>query len=447
MSLLSSVLNNRAIRSLSAVLDRRIVENASALYAAQFANQILPLLMIPYLARVLGPDTWGVVVFIQAIGMYLLLVIDYAFDISATRDVARHREDDEQVAQIVAGVLGGRIILSAVTLSIVAVAQIFTPALRDLGWLLWLGMFWFTVASFRPFWLFLGFERVRGVLALEVTLKAIAVASVIVFVNAPQDAWRVFAIQGIASTVSVLAAMGLMYRFVPFRFPSISRSIDELKRGWNLFVFQASASVYGMSNTFILGLLASPVSVAFYAGAERIIGVLIRTIHPANQAMYPRASALAVQDQGAAARFARTSIVGLFCVTTVGVAVLYYFAPLIVRIALGPDYGESATVLRILLLALPIIAVKLPLSTHWMVPNGLDGLLKKITLGIGIVHFPMAVALASSFGHTGIAWSLVITEGLILGLLLIILTIRRAGPFSFGESGTSAKVNSWKVTT
>jgi hypothetical protein len=47
--------------------DRRIVETGSAIYDAQIINYIPPLVMIPYLARVLGPESWGVVVFVQAI--------------------------------------------------------------------------------------------------------------------------------------------------------------------------------------------------------------------------------------------------------------------------------------------------------------------------------------------------------------------------------------------
>ena len=47
---------------------RGFIHNVIALYGVQACTYALPLLTFPYLARVLGPSGWGVVVFAQAIG-------------------------------------------------------------------------------------------------------------------------------------------------------------------------------------------------------------------------------------------------------------------------------------------------------------------------------------------------------------------------------------------
>jgi len=44
----------------SQVLKGRTAQNLLALYGVQFANYLLPLLTLPYLARVLGPSGFGV---------------------------------------------------------------------------------------------------------------------------------------------------------------------------------------------------------------------------------------------------------------------------------------------------------------------------------------------------------------------------------------------------
>ena len=57
--------------STKGLLRSGFVHNVIALYGVQACTYALPLLTFPYLARVLGPSGWGVVVFAQAIGVVI----------------------------------------------------------------------------------------------------------------------------------------------------------------------------------------------------------------------------------------------------------------------------------------------------------------------------------------------------------------------------------------
>ncbi|MFX9912081.1 oligosaccharide flippase family protein, partial [Acinetobacter baumannii] len=78
------------------LLRHGLVQNVLALYGVQIANYLFPLITVPYLARVLGPKGWGMVAFAQAFGQYLMLVVEYGFSLSATREVARSRDSLER---------------------------------------------------------------------------------------------------------------------------------------------------------------------------------------------------------------------------------------------------------------------------------------------------------------------------------------------------------------
>src|ERR1700722_17424643 len=65
------------------------VHNLITLYGVQAATYAMRLLTLPYLARVLGPSVWGVVVYAQAIGAVIASVVEYGFDISASRETSR----------------------------------------------------------------------------------------------------------------------------------------------------------------------------------------------------------------------------------------------------------------------------------------------------------------------------------------------------------------------
>lgn len=421
------------------------VRNALVLYGSQFGTYLLPLVTVPFLARVLGPETWGLILFIQAIGLYVTMVVDYAFDVSATRQVARRQADMTSLTEIVSGVLGARLLLILGSVAALAAAQVLVPTLRDTGWLLWLGVFWYSGVAIRPFWFFLGIERLGAFLTLELSARAVSVVAIILFVHSPADAWKVFAFQGAAAALTAVAGTIMIYRFVPFRAPSLSKTMESLRDGWRLFFLRLSSSVYSMSNTIILGFLASPLVVSFYAGPDRISRILISLMFPLVQAIYPRISNLAQDDAQAAARIARMTTITLFVLGSIGYVVLYFMAPLVIRVMLGPDYGEAVPVLRVLLLLLPILGISIPLGSHWMIPVGLEGLLTRITIAGGVLHIPLAILLGSRFAHVGIASALVITETFILCLIVGVLLARGLGPFTLQLRGRDTKSELYRL--
>jgi polysaccharide transporter, PST family len=423
---------DRGVGSARRLVRSRVAETATTLYASAFTSYLLPLVTIPYLARVLTPDVWGLVVFIQSLTLYVGMIVNYSFDLSATRSVAQLRNDPEQLAEIVAGVLAARTVLAVVCVTLIAIGQQVSSALNELGLLLWLATFASIAFGFGPFWYFLGIERVRWYTALGVAGKLTSLVMILLFVNAPQDASRVFAIYAVTSTVVSIITVFMMYRDVPVRWPSISSAMGALRDGWNLFVFHVSISVYGTSNTIILGFLAPAGVVAFYAGAEKLFNAITMMIQPIVQAMYPRAARLAKDDLLAAAWWVRVTIGVSFAVACLASLLLYFAAPRLIPFALGPGYEDAVPVLRILLIILPMVAVTTPLIVHWIIPLGLESLATKMTIAAGIVHVPLSFVLASRFAHLGVASALVVTQLILMFSLIIYLVYVRRAPFGAG---------------
>jgi PST family polysaccharide transporter len=77
-----------------------LVENILSLTVLQAATYLLPLITLPYLVRVLGADKFGLVAFAHALMQYFIIVTDYGFNLSATRDIAASRDNMLKVSQI-----------------------------------------------------------------------------------------------------------------------------------------------------------------------------------------------------------------------------------------------------------------------------------------------------------------------------------------------------------
>ena len=79
--------------------DRRLAKNILWLYALQGVNYLVPILLLPYLVRVLGVGQYGLVAFSQAIAQYFIIATDYGFNFSATKQIALHRDDPAEVSR------------------------------------------------------------------------------------------------------------------------------------------------------------------------------------------------------------------------------------------------------------------------------------------------------------------------------------------------------------
>jgi len=82
-------------KQIRVVANGTIFKNMVALGVVQFANYLLPLIIIPFVTRALGVDLFGRVCYAQNIVSYLALLINFGFDYSATQDVAIHKHDKQ----------------------------------------------------------------------------------------------------------------------------------------------------------------------------------------------------------------------------------------------------------------------------------------------------------------------------------------------------------------
>ncbi len=100
-----------------------VLHNLFALYGLYCSTYVLALVTVPYLSRVLGPFQWGLLAAVQSFGGYLLITVEFGFNFSGTREVARLRHDRAALRDTFAGVFGAKIALclAAVLLSMVLV--------------------------------------------------------------------------------------------------------------------------------------------------------------------------------------------------------------------------------------------------------------------------------------------------------------------------------------
>jgi len=392
------------------VRTNRLVHNVVALYGVQFGRKIIPLITIPYLARVLGAAGWGKVAFVTAIGDFVVIAIEFGFNLSATRQVARHRDCPKTCGEVISGVLGAQTMLAALAIAAAVLCSRFIPLLRDHPALFAGGLAYGVAQGFAPLWFFQGLEKLRLASALEITGKLVAVCGMFLCVRGTGDEWKWMALCGIPPMLATLAGFVLAFRSMPLCRPTRTLVVDALKMGWPMFVFRSAESLYGIGNVFLLGLFAPPEIVGYFASAEKISKAAYGLMNPVRDAIYPRLSHLAKSGYEAAANLARLSA-SILVAGGAGLGTLLFFtAPLLIHLLLGHSYEPAVLVLRIFSCLPVLLAITNSAGMQWLMPLGQDGKINRIILSGGVVNVCLSLFLAPRFLHVGMAISVVCSE-------------------------------------
>lgn len=411
-------------------LKHPVVHNALSLYGLQFAGWVLPLVTFPYLARVLRPQGFGVLVLYQSLAMWLSIVLEYGFNWSATREIARHRDNPERISEIVAGVMGAKCLLACAAVLIAIGSVLVIPNLgRHLIYVPWVVLY-IVSTRFSPLWYFQGAERMVKSSSVDIVVRMVVAAGILLAVHYPGDGWRVLAIQAMGGVASTAVLLRWAYRQLRWARPNLSEAIAALRLGWTMFLVRGTVSLYTTANSIILGLFVSPVLVSYYGGAERIAKMPLSMLSPMTQAIYPRMGYLAGRNPSKAARVVRISMAVMGTAgTAMGVAV-WLAAPVLQRVILGAGYEEAVGVLRSLSPLAPLIALNSVLGAHWMLPLGMDKTISVIVVGAGLLNVAAALAFAPRLGPAGMAVAVVLAEAFVTVAQFTVLRFRGMDPFN-----------------
>ncbi len=394
-----------------------LYRKASSLAAAQLIGMVVPLVTIPYIARVLGPDAWGPVVAAQGLGNWLLLVLEFGFELSGTRDAARARVDDGHLGAVVHGVQSAKAILVLTVIPIAALTLLLVPAMRDwLDLVAWAVLF-AILRGYSPLWFYQGIERQGVATYIDMASRAAAALGVFFVVHGPGDGVRVLQLQAGFAALSLAILSWGMHRHVPLRLFSARAGVETLRGGSSMFAVRASSGLYIQANALLLSALASPATVAVFGGAERIIRAAINLLQPMTQVILPRVSFLQASDPAAARRLV---LHALWSVGGLGLAMgatAMVGAPVLVRVILGPGYEAAIPVLRVFALLPILVAVTTVLGLYWALPLGRDRLMLGSVLLAGGTNVALAMVLVPRWSAAGMAASAIVAEAVVLTII------------------------------
>lgn len=397
---------------------KRLLQNFVSLAALQGTNYIFPLITLPYLLRVLGPEKFGLIAFAQVFIQFFIIFTDYGFNFSATREVSIHRDDRQKISGIFSSVFlikFGLMIVSFIVMNII----VFNFSKFRSDWLVYFFAFGVLIGSVLfPGWLFQGTENMKYITFFNMLSRIIFTICVFIFVKKRPDYFFVPLINSASEVVSGSIAIFFAFKkfTIDFGIPSLNEISRQLKDGWHVFVSTAAISAYNDSRIFVIGLFTSNIITGYYAISERLIGIIqMFPLSALLQTVYPRLSKIYCENPSKSFAIMKRFQI---CTTFAYIALLppvFFFAPQIVQLISGAPYSESILAFRLLLVAVLLINAN-AFQIQFLLVSGRAEIYAKIhllasLLGVGLLLFGV-----SMFSYVGAPVSTITVNFIILFL-------------------------------
>jgi len=271
---------------------KNIIHNLGYLSTLQFVTIIVPLLTIPYLLKILGKETYGLLIFSNTIVSYFLVLINFGFNLSATKDISIHRFDKKKLSEIVSSVLiikGVFFILSWFLL--LFVLNVF-PNLMEFKILFYLMMYLCLYEWLFPIWYFQGIEKMKYITFINVFSRLFFVGLVFILVKERNDFLKVPIINGLGFLISSIIGLFVVFYVdkIKFRWQSFKILRYYLVESLPLFLGNIAGKIKLLSNKAILGAFVGLESVATYDIIDKIKDVFLMFLQLISQVLYPSLS-------------------------------------------------------------------------------------------------------------------------------------------------------------
>lgn len=387
----------------------------------QLVSYILPIVRLPYLSRILEPEGWGTLVFIQSIINVFLVVTEYGFSYTATRDLSIMEEKHDGRINLIFGVTTAKIGLSLLSLIILISISFFIDSFYNNLNLLWAGCFLLFVHSLSPIWYFQAIEKLKLSSFITISGNVISTGLIFIFVTNSSHHWIVLFLQAIFTAISTIILYYMIMKKEGFITGKLSDTKKALINGWDVFVSRGAVTLYNQANAFILGLFATPYQVGYFAGAEKLTNALVGLFQPIFKAVYPRLSYLNKNNDAKAKKITQLLLKVVFVGSICIMIIAWLTSDYAIDFILGDGYEKSATLFKIFILVLPFKWLNNILGIQVLLSNGFDRQFNKIILIGGLFNLISALILVPLFYEWGITLTVVSTEIIIFGLLVIFI--------------------------
>lgn len=245
---------------------------------------VLPLITVPYISRILGPEAIGQFSYSYAIAVLFVMFSMLGLNNYGNRTIAEFKNSPETLRRKFWEIYVMQLIVSTIVLLVYLLYVIFI----DDSVLSMIMLIYIISAVFDVNWLFFGLELFKYTAVRSIVIKTLMTLCIFIFVKTESD----LAIYSVIICLSSLLSQLVLWPYVIKNIKPIKVARRQIIRhiipNFVLFIPVIAIGIYRYMDKVMLGAMSSSVEVGFYESSDKIVYVPMALITALGAVMLPR---------------------------------------------------------------------------------------------------------------------------------------------------------------
>lgn len=374
------------------------------------SNYIFPLLVYPYVSRVLGVSRIGACNFVDSIITYFILFSMFGITSIGIREIAKAKSKGDNLDRIFSSLFTLNAIFTLVSSLILICVTIFVPSLVPYRKLLFIGLVKVISNFFLIDWLFRGLEDFRYITIRTILVKCLYVSSIFIFIKDESDYVLYYLLTVLMITVNSILNETYARKYVKLKFDNI-KIFQFLTPVLIMGVYSVMTSMYTTFNTAYLGFAAGDVEVGYYSTSNTLYGALLAFFSAFTSVMLPRMSSIIAEgDLKKFRHYLSRSVNVLFSFAIPFVLLFVVFSPEIILLYAGKGFEGAIIPMRITMPLIIIIGYEQIIITQGLLPLDKNKSVLINSVFGAITGIVFSIILVGTFKSIGSAMVWVLSE-------------------------------------
>ncbi|HAS8128730.1 TPA: hypothetical protein I7664_20680 [Vibrio vulnificus] len=382
------------------------------------SNLLLPIALIPMLVGRIGIEHLSNYMVLTTILMFGVLLSDYSFNTTATRDVIYKKDEGKSLDEYVSLVQSVKLLISLLYSIIASFLTVFFIDISLVSIFTFL-LFGLLSNLYMLVWYRQAIHELKLVTIISALSKVLYFIFVYFFVKSSSDFELLIVMYSLPQFVlSIWAYTSFKYNLSLNIMYSLNFKdlLLCLKKGRDVFIGDFSPNLYNNLPAIFLGLTAGGASYASYSVSQKISNVIISFQYVISKGVFP----LAVKSPQKAFKL---NFILNFIVLVPSLIIVHFFSNQILSFFLDQVSQDAVNYLKLLFLSAVFTAVYNVINQNFLLPSGKDKEFRTISMYVSIISALIGVILISMYEIYGIVISLLIARFL-LCFVSVLISIR-----------------------
>lgn len=381
-------------------------QNKNFLYniVYQIFSFIVPLIITPYISRVLGADNIGIYSYTYSIVYYFMLVAMLGINNYGAREIAKCK-DKAELSEKFMRIYGLQFILGIFSIIFYLILICFLDYQHKA--IMIINLIFLLSAVFDINWFFFGMEKFKVTISRNIIIKILSFILIFFLVKKQSDLWIYTLIMSSSTLISQLYLWIFLKKEINFARVSLKSIFSNLKPCLILFIPVISYSIYRVMDKTMIGALTNTIELGNYESAEKIINIPIAFVTALGTVMMPYMSKKSKKE--IVSSIYDTFELSFF-ITLPMVVGLIITSNDIAYILFGSDFLKAGNIIAILSITILFSSISNVIRTNYLIPLKHDNVYVKSTIFGAVINLFFNCIFIKRFGSYGACIGTILAE-------------------------------------